>query len=316
MNISDIIAGIRKGDHLSISRAISLVETDHVNDNVREIISAIYPLTGNAHVIGITGPPGIGKSTIIGRLTGMIHDSGLRVSVLAIDASSPFTGGSFLGNRIRMQETLSSRGIFMRSLTNRGASGGISRSAWDVVKILDAAGNDIIIVETVGAGQADLDVRNLVDTVTVVLGPGLGDEIQAVKAGIMEIGDLFIVNKMDREGAFLAIKDIEDTLAMSPGKDWVIPVVGLNSITGEGYDDLMNVIGKRGKFIRENTAFRDLRLMMELKSIVQASLLSRVDESFSSSSAFRKTISSLASKTTDPYRAAENIIKKIDLKSR
>jgi Putative periplasmic protein kinase ArgK and related GTPases of G3E family len=174
MNIDSIVKGIENGDHLSISRAISLVETNCVNDNVREIISRIYHLTGNAHVIGITGPPGIGKSTLIGRLSGMLHDIGKKVSILAIDASSPFSGGSFLGNRIRMQETLSSRGIFMRSLANRGISGGISRSAWDVVKILDAAGSDVVIVETVGAGQADLEVRNLVDTVIVVLGPGPG----------------------------------------------------------------------------------------------------------------------------------------------
>jgi LAO/AO transport system kinase len=314
MNIDSIVEGIRKGDHLSISRAISLVETSYVNDNVREIISRIYSETGNAHVIGITGPPGIGKSTLIGRLSGMLYDSGKKVSVLAIDASSPFSGGSFLGNRIRMQESLSSRGIFMRSLANRGISGGISRSAWDVVKILDAAGSDVVIVETVGAGQADLEVRNLVDTVIVVLGPGLGDEIQAVKAGIMEIGDIFIVNKIDREGAFLAIKDIEDTLAMSPGKKWHIPVIGLNSLNGEGYNDLLKTLENRRQYISGDPGFRDGRLLMELRAIVQNSLLSKVEESFSGRNSFRSTISRLSDKTTDPYSAADRIIGKIKLK--
>ncbi len=314
MNIDSIVKGIENGDHLSISRAISLVETNCVNDNVREIISRIYHLTGNAHVIGITGPPGIGKSTLIGRLSGMLHDSGKKVSILAIDASSPFSGGSFLGNRIRMQEALSSRGIFMRSLANRGISGGISRSAWDVVKILDAAGSDVVIVETVGAGQADLEVRNLVDTVIVVLGPGLGDEIQAVKAGIMEIGDIFIVNKIDREGAFLAIKDIEDTLAMSPGKKWHIPVLGLNSLNGDGYQDLLKVLDQRWDYISGDPGFKDGRLLMELRAIVQNTLLSRVEESFAGKNAFSRTISGLSDKTTDPYSAADRIIGKIYLK--
>jgi Putative periplasmic protein kinase ArgK and related GTPases of G3E family len=169
-------------------------------------------------------------------------------------------------------------------------------------------------VETVGAGQADLEVRNLVDTVIVVLGPGLGDEIQAVKAGIMEIGDIFIVNKIDREGAFLAIKDIEDTLAMSPGKKWHIPVLGLNSLNGEGYQDLLKVLDQRWDYISGDPGFKDGRLLMELRAIVQNTLLSRVEESFAGKNAFSRTISGLSDKTTDPYSAADRIIGKIYLK--
>lgn len=307
MDLETLIDSIRKGDQMAISRAISLVETTKVNSSVRKIISSIYPDTGRSHVVGITGPPGIGKSTIIGRTAGILHDSGINVSVLAIDASSPFSGGSFLGNRIRMQESLSSRGIFMRSIANRGISGGISRSAWDVVKILDASGSDIIIVETVGAGQADLEVRDLVDTVVVVLGPGLGDEIQAIKAGIMEIGDIFIINKMDRDGAFLAMKDIEETLAMNPSKGWKIPVIGLNSLNGDGYDVLIRVLEDLNKYVKDNSVIRKKRHIMELKTIVQNAMLSKINEEFLDSNFIEDIISGMEEGRSDPYSAADSI---------
>ena len=308
MDIDSLIEGIKNGDQASVSRGISLVETTSVNSSVRRIISSIYRNTGGAHIIGITGPPGIGKSTIIGRLSGMLHDSGIKVSVIAIDASSPFSGGSFLGNRIRMQESLSSRGIFMRSVANRGISGGLSRSVWDAVKILDAAGFQVIIVETVGAGQADLEVRDLVDTVAVVLGPGLGDEIQAVKAGIMEIGDLFIINKLDRDGAFLAMKDVQETLAMSPGKGWKVPVLGLNSLTGEGYPELLKSLELRKEYIQGNSEIRTKRQIMELKTIVQNAMISEINSKFQDSGLIESIISRIREGENDPYSAADSII--------
>lgn len=311
MDIDSLIDGIKKGDRAAVSRGISLVETTSVNSSVRRIISSIYRNTGGAHIIGITGPPGIGKSTIIGRLSGMLHDSGVSVSVIAIDASSPFSGGSFLGNRIRMQESLSSRGIFMRSVANRGISGGLSRSVWDAVKILDAAGFQIIIVETVGAGQADLEVRDLVDTVAVVLGPGLGDEIQAVKAGIMEIGDLFLINKMDREGSFLAMKDIQETLAMSPGKGWKIPVLGLNSLNGDGYSELLKSLDMRKEYVQRNSEIRLKRQMMELKTIVQNAMISKINSRFEDSSLMENIINRIREGEKDPYSAADSIINSI-----
>ncbi|EQD62463.1 ArgK protein, partial [mine drainage metagenome] len=235
----DIANGIRAGDLRSISRAITLVEDLNSFATGREIIKNIYASTGKAGIIGITGPPGVGKSTIIGNLSSMLKAKGKKVAIIAVDASSPFTNGSFLGNRIRMQGNLYRDGIYMRSLSSRGSSGGLSRSTWDAVRILDAAGFDRIIVETVGAGQADLDILGMAHTIAVVLAPGLGDEIQAIKAGLMEIANVFIINKMDRDGAFIAMKDIEDSLALTPQNEWKIPVIGLDSIKMEGYGDLI-----------------------------------------------------------------------------
>ena len=311
MDIDTLIDGIKNGDRSAVSRGISLVETTSVNGTVRRIISSIYRNTGGAHIIGITGPPGIGKSTIIGRLSGMLHDSGVSVSVIAIDASSPFSGGSFLGNRIRMQESLTRHGIFMRSLANRGLKGGLSRSIWDTVKILDASGSDIIIVETVGAGQADLDVVNLAETVLMVLGPGLGDEIQAIKAGIMEIGSLFVINKMDLPGAFIAQKDIEETLAMSPRGEWKPPVVGVNSLTREGYEDLIKEIDRHGKFVKKSSDLSFRKFRTELEITIDEELRSRFHQEIMGFLTDSEKIRSLMEKRTDPYSAAESLINSI-----
>ena len=309
LKIHDIINGILNGDRRSIARAISIVEDDEMVVEASEVIKGIYNHTGRAHVIGITGPPGIGKSTMIGRLARILSDGNKKVSVIAVDASSPFSGGSLLGNRIRMQESLTENGIFMRSLANRGMNGGLSRSTWDAVKILDAAGNDYIIIETVGAGQADLDIVDLADTVIVVLGPGLGDEIQAIKAGIMEIGDIFVVNKMDRDGSFLAMKDIQDSLVMTPQKEWKVPVIGLDSLKGKGYDELVSEITKHGILNVSRPNIRLDRFMKEVEMALQAEIrrqyLLEARELLNSKDA----IARLSKEKMDPYSAAMKILK-------
>ena len=309
--LDSLVSGIFNGDARSISRAITIVENDSDSDTVRNLIREIFPRTGNAHIVGITGPPGIGKSTMIGRICSLLSEQGKKVSVVAIDASSPFTGGSLLGNRIRMQESLTKHGVFMRSLANRGLTGGLSRSIWDTVKILDAAGSDYIIVETVGAGQADLDISNLADTVVVVLGPGLGDEIQAIKAGIMEIGNIFVINKMDRQGAYIAMKDIEETLAMMPRGEWKPPVVGLNSMNGDGYDKLLDLIDRHRAFSLNHPEVRMRKFRTELQMHIDEELRRK----------FRKDISGILQDDirirryledrVDPYSAAEGIVEEI-----
>ena len=311
LKLDELIQGIIKGDRRSVSRAISIVENEQVSINAKKIIKEIFTHTGRAHIVGITGPPGIGKSTMIGNLAAMLSGSGRKVSVVAIDASSPFSGGSLLGNRIRMQESLTRHGVFMRSLANRGMKGGLSRSIWDTVKILDASGSDIIIVETVGAGQADLDVVNLAETIVMVLGPGLGDEIQAIKAGIMEIGSLFVINKMDLPGAFIAQKDIEETLAMSPKGEWKPPVVGVNSLTKEGCDDLIMEIDRHGKFVKKSSdiAFRKFRT--ELEITIDEELRNRFYKEIRTFLSDNEKIRILMEKRTDPYSAAENLINSI-----
>ncbi|MCL4341996.1 MAG: methylmalonyl Co-A mutase-associated GTPase MeaB [Candidatus Thermoplasmatota archaeon] len=309
--IDQIIEGIYRGDHRSISRAISIVENEWDSENTRKLIRQIYPKTGKAHIIGITGPPGIGKSTMIGNLCALLSERNKKVSVVAIDASSPFTGGSLLGNRIRMQESLTRYGVYMRSLANRGINGGLSRSIWDTVKILDAAGSDFIIVETVGAGQADLDVINLADTVIVVLGPGLGDEIQAIKAGIMEIGHIFVINKMDRQGAYIAMKDIEETLAMMPRGEWKPSVVGINSLTREGYDNLIEEICRHRSFCETNREARIRKFRTELQMHIDDELRRKFRKDINGVLNDNDRLEGYLNRRTDPYSAAEEIVEEI-----
>lgn len=311
LKLPDIIKGIISGDRRSVSRAISIVENEQLSDNAKKIVKEIYSYTGKAQIVGITGPPGIGKSTLIGNLSAMLSEQGRKVSVVAIDASSPYTGGSLLGNRIRMQESLTKYGVFMRSLANRGLKGGLSRSVWDTVKILDASGSDIIIVETVGAGQADLDIANLADTVVMVLGPGLGDEIQAIKAGIMEIGQVFVVNKMDLAGAFIAMKDLEETLAMSIRKEWNPPVVGVNSLTREGYEQFISEIDRHGKFIRGHDTILLRKFRTELELTIDDELKMKFQSEIKQYLNDKEEIQSLFNRKIDPYSAAENLINRI-----
>lgn len=309
--MKELIRGITDGDRRSVSRAISIVENEQNSDNAKRIVKEIFSHTGKAHIIGITGPPGIGKSTMIGNLSGLLSQGGKKVSVVAIDASSPFSGGSLLGNRIRMQESLSRHGVFMRSLANRGLKGGLSRSVWDAVKILDASGSDFIIVETVGAGQADLDVANLAHTVIMVLGPGLGDEIQAIKAGIMEIGHIFVVNKLDLPGAFIAIKDLEETLAMSVTHEWKPPVVGVNSLTKEGYDELISEIQRHGEFVKSHSDILIRKFRTELELTIDDELRSRFHQEITEFLRDSERIEGLLRRKVDPYSAAESLINRI-----
>ena len=304
LNIDQIIEGISRSDPRSISRAISIFEDDILADRAEELIRKLYPSTGRAHIIGITGPPGVGKSTLIGRLSGFFADEGRKPGVLAIDASSPYSRGAFLGNRVRMQESLMEKGIYMRSLTNRGFKGGLSLSALGACKVLDAAGFDPIIVETVGSGQADLDIMSVAHTVAVILAPGLGDEIQAIKAGMMEIGDLFIINKTDREGAFIAMKEIQDTLALGPHGKWIKPVLGLNSLTGEGFSDLTAEIDRH--WIHMNSG-KDAegRLRGEVILIIENVFRKSLEKVMDEGGLTKEVMDRVFSREIDPYLGAE-----------
>ncbi|AAT42856.1 ArgK/MeaB family GTPase [Picrophilus oshimae] len=288
MYLDQIIAGLKSGDRRSIARCISIMENGD-DDDRRYIIERIFNL-GNARIIGITGPPGVGKSTIIGRLAPMLNNKAV-TSVLAIDPSSPFSGGSILGNRIRMQESLSKYGIYMRSTANRMYEGGLSEYTWDIIKVLEASGSRNIIIETVGSGQADLDIMNYADITLVVLSPGLGDEIQALKSGLMEIGDIFVLNKMDLEGSYLAMKEIMNVLSI---KDNRPPVIGINSITGEGYNELLSEIEK----IKKNN--KNLRYKRKLKQVIISDLYKRY------SSIIENMVIDY---NIDPYSLANDIIK-------
>lgn len=307
LNVQGIIDGVLGREKQGIARAISIAEDQEQAATSRKIIKGIYGHTGHAHILGITGPPGIGKSTMIGVLSRKLSEKGYSVAVLAVDASSPFTGGSLLGNRIRMQESLSKFGVYMRSLANRGISGGLSRSVWDSVMILDAAGFDFVIIETVGAGQADLDVVHLADTIVVVLAPGLGDQIQAIKSGIMEIADIYIINKMDREGAYIALKDIEEFLAYSAQGEWKIPVVGTNSLSADGYEEYIGKIIAHRDFMRQHRSSKLRRFRQELRLALEDEMKRKIEREIDRM-VDKNRIEELVSRGTDPYTAAESIM--------
>lgn len=307
MDRDQIVQGILGGDKRAISRAISVIESNGSTETGRSIMREIFPRTGKGHIIGITGPPGIGKSTMIGRLSTMLSEEGENVAVIAVDASSPFTNGSILGNRIRMQEELTKSGVYMRSLSTHGLSGGLSRAVWETASILEAAGNNTIIVETVGAGQADLDIVQLADTIVVVLAPGLGDEVQAIKAGIMEIAHVFVVNKMDREGSFMAMKDIEDTLSLDTSSEWNIPVVGTNSLNGEGYGELIAGIREHRKYIDSQNLRSRNRLRNTIRMAVRMQLDTIVSDEMDVVTEFLQDVG--PSYDQDPYQIADRMVR-------
>ena len=226
------------GDQRALARLASLVEAgDPLGE---EALARLYPRTGAAHVVGVTGPPGAGKSTLVNALVGEIRDSGRRVGIVAVDPSSPITGGAVLGDRIRMMERHADEGVFIRSLASRGRLGGLSTATAGVVHLLDAAGYPLVLVETVGAGQDGIDVASLAQTVVVVQVPGLGDGVQAIKAGLLEVGDLLVVNKADRPGAAEVARLLRDGIGQATGDDaWKVPVVETAAATGEGVPDLL-----------------------------------------------------------------------------
>lgn len=241
--VLEFVQKITDGNFKAISKAISLVENEH--DEAKELLKKIYKYTGKAYKVGITGPPGAGKSTLVFQLTKLLRNEGKKVGIIAVDPTSPFTGGSLLGDRVRMSELALDDGVFIRSMATRGSLGGLSKKAIEAGDILDAAGFDYVIFETVGVGQSELDIVKAADTVVVVLVPESGDSIQAMKAGLMEIADIFVLNKSDREGADIAANAIKSVLSFRMRKDeWEVEVIKTIGNAGFGVDTLLNQIKK------------------------------------------------------------------------
>ncbi len=329
MDYSKLIDNLIKGDTRAAARLITTVENDI--QAAEKIINSIYKFTGNAYILGITGAPGSGKSTFISTLTKKLISQGKNIGIVCVDPTSPLSGGALLGDRIRMKENFSLENVFIRSMANRMQLGGLARATEDVIKILDAYGCDIILVETVGVGQSEVDIFKSAHTVVVLLVPGLGDDIQAIKAGIMEITDIFVVNKMDLEGADKKVADIMQMLELGMNfkyseektnadfakiKQWTPEIVKVNSKTGENFDSLLELIEKHTKYLKSSKvieSYKINRIKNETSQILKYKITKKVEKLLSSNSVIDEYIKLVMDKSMDPYSMANLIIKLLGL---
>lgn len=297
--------GIRRGDRRALSRFLSRIES--ADRSCEAVLAELYPHAGRAHIIGITGPPGAGKSTLASALTAELRRGGGMVAVLAIDPSSPLTGGALLGDRVRMQDVAQDPGVFVRSAGSRGATGGLAAFTLDALVALDAFGFDHILVETVGTGQDEVDVRHAAPTVVLVQPPGAGDAIQALKAGVLEIADVYVVNKADTPGADLMAAELHTLLSLAPAAAWQPPVLLITASTGEGIAALTDAIASHQAFSRESgrlEAWRRQQVAFHIKSVVRRRVLAEVNERLGSAGLLATLVGSVCDGSSDPYAAA------------
>jgi LAO/AO transport system kinase len=296
------------GDTRALARLLSAVEDE--SPRVREVIKDLLPRTGHARIIGLTGAPGVGKSTLTAALVGAFRAAGRRVAVLAVDPTSPFTGGALLGDRIRMQEHATDEEVFIRSMASRGHLGGLATATPQAIRVLDAAGFELIIIETVGVGQAEVAIASLADSVVVLLAPGMGDAVQAAKAGILEVADLFIVNKADKPDAQHVVRDLRNMLALGTSQNsknnWKPPIVTTTATTGEGLAEVVARLDEHWDWLAASGELqrrRQARAREEITALAFAALRNRVTRSGVDELAAR-----VADGTLDPFQAAEDIL--------
>ncbi len=310
ISATELVDRMLAGDQRSLARLMSRVEQDAAD--VPAIMQRLYPALGNAFCIGITGPPGAGKSTVTDKLTAHVRQLGMTVGIIAVDPTSPFSGGAVLGDRIRMQQHYLDDGVFIRSMATRGRHGGLSHTAKGVIKLLDAFGKDIIMVETVGVGQTELDIVETADTTVVILVPEAGDTVQAMKAGIMEIADLFVVNKADRDGADRMLMDLRMLVHMNADTDgWEIPVLATQAHMGVGMAELYEAIEQHHTRLRETgqlTERRRAHRQHELLELLQHRLLTSILERMEHDLTLHTLVTQVQDATLDPYTATQQIL--------
>jgi len=330
---STLVDGTLAGERRAVARLISLIEND--GEEARDALSALYPHTGRAHIIGVTGAPGTGKSTLVNRLALEYRARGVAVGIIAVDPTSPFSGGAILGDRIRMRDLSGDPGIFIRSMASRGRLGGLARTTGDVVRVLDAAGFETVIVETVGAGQAEVEIASTAYTTLVIDMPGLGDDIQAIKCGLMEIADILVVNKADRDGADNTVACLQMMLdlnanashpagyhstdppaasgSVTSGRHWRPPIIKTIATQGEGTAELLNAIEEHREFLHQTGLFENrerARARSEFMNVLRHDLVERLLTP-AHTARIGATVDAIAARNTDPYTASETLVRDI-----
>jgi LAO/AO transport system kinase len=315
-SVAELVSRAQDGEPRAVARLISMVED--ASPRLREVAAALAPHTGRAQVVGLTGSPGVGKSTSTSALVTALRAQGKRVGVLAVDPSSPFSGGALLGDRVRMQDHATDRGVFIRSMATRGHLGGLSWATPQALRVLDAAGCDVVLLETVGVGQSEIEVVSLADTTVVLLAPGMGDGIQAAKAGILEIADLFVVNKADRDGADQTVRDLRYMLSLGARKErdgsvWKAPIVKTIASKGTGIDDVVEKIDEHREWL-DSSGARERRRQNRAESEIEAITLEQMRQRIGDVRG-GDALSDLAKRVVageiDPYTAADELVETV-----
>ncbi len=311
-SVPELVASVRSGDRRGLGRLISLVED--ASAQLREAMALLAPLTGNAQIVGLTGSPGVGKSTSTSALVKAYRDRGKKVGVLAVDPSSPFTGGALLGDRVRMQDHATDADVFIRSMASRGQLGGLSWSTPQALRVLDAAGFDVVLVETVGVGQAEVEIASLADSTLVLLAPGMGDAIQAAKAGILEVADIYVVNKADRDGADQTYRELKQMIQLGStnvaGGGWKPPVLKTVAAKQQGVDEVVEALEKHRAWMESSGELdrrRRARACREIEAIAVTALRERMGD-LRGAAAMESLAADVVAGRTDPYSAADRLI--------
>ena len=313
MTSVELVSEVLAGDRRALARLISLIEDDGAS--ARQALAALFPHTGRAHIVGVTGAPGTGKSTLVNEMAKALRAAGPSVGVVAVDPTSPFTGGALLGDRVRMRDLAGDPGVFIRSMATRGSLGGLAQATGDVVKVLDAAGFEMVLVETVGVGQAEVDVARTAHTTVVVEAPGLGDDVQALKAGLLEIADVLVVNKADRPGAAQTMRALEVTLALGrnnrPGREgWQAPVLKTVALEGKGVAEVLDAVAAHRAYLQESGQWAEKereRAQTDLVRLLERELVGRLVARVGEEELDR-WVARIVAREADPAQALEALL--------